>query len=315
MAQNEIQFQKGLSLHDFFKNYGTDEQCEKVLAQIRWPKGFKCECCGHDSYCYIQSRKVYQCTRCKYQTSVTRGTVFHSTNLPLSKWFMAIYLISQNKNGISALSLKRQIGVSYPTAWSIKHKLMQVMVETDAQYKLSEIVTIDDAYLGGRLSADKRGRGSSNKQPFIAALQLNLKGNPLYIKMTPIKAFSSYEIQRWAFANLQSVCLVATDGLPCFNAFSKVNSLIHARVVMKKDPETGEIPYFQWLSTIMGNIKSALTGTYRASRRGYAKRYLAEYQYRFNRRFDLVKLFKNFLYKVHYTPPLSGKLLKRAANN
>lgn len=192
---------------------------------------------------------------------------------------------------------------------------MQVMVETDTLYKLSEIVTIDHAYLGGRQSFGKRGRGSSNKQPFVAALQLSLKGHPCFLKLTPVKAFSSYEIQKWVFANLNECCLIATDGLPCFNVFSKINNHQHARYVMKKDPGTGEISNFQWLSTIMGNVKSALTGTYRASRRGYAQRYLAEYQYRFNRRFDLVKLFKAFIYKAHYTPPLSGDLLERAANN
>lgn len=315
MAQNKIQFQEGLSLPDFYNKYGTNEQCEQALEKIRWPNGFRCESCDHDSFCYIKSRKVYQCTRCKHQTSVTRGTIFHSTNLPLSKWFLAIYLISQNKNGISALSLKRHIGVSYPTAWKMKHKLMQVMVETDARYKLSDIVTVDDAYLGGKQPNDKPGRGSSNKQPFVAAVQLNDEGHPRFVKMTPVNAFSSHEIQKWAFAHLQSGCLVASDGLPCFNAFAKVNKHQHVRIIMRKDPKTGEIPYFHWLSIILGNVKSALTGTYRASRKEYARRYLAEYQYRFNRRFDLVKLFKSFLYKAHYTPPLPGKLLKRAAND
>ncbi len=192
---------------------------------------------------------------------------------------------------------------------------MQVMVETDAQYKLSEIVTVDDAYLGGRLSGDKPGRGSSNKQPFVAAVQVNSEGHPRYVKMTPVKAFTSHEIQKWAFANLQSGCLVASDGLPCFNAFSKVNHHKDVRIKMRKDPRTGEIPYFYWLSIILGNVKSALTGTYRASRKVYAQRYLAEYQYRINRRFDLIKLFKSVLCEAHFTPPLPGKLLKRAADN
>ncbi len=108
---------------------------------------------------------------------------------------------------------------------------------------------------------------------------------------------------------------MASDIFPCINAFSKVYNHKHVRIKTGKDPRTGEIPFFYWLSIISGNVKSALTGTYRASRKIYAQRYLAEYQYRFNCRFDLVKLFKSFLYNAHFTPPLPGKLLKRAADN
>ncbi len=132
MPKNKVQFQKGLSIPEFIDQYGTEEQCQQALFQARWPNGYQCASCGHDNFCYIESRKVYQCTRCKHQTSVTRNTVFHSTNLPLTKWFLAMFLIVTSKNGISALELSRQIGVSHNTAWSIKHKLMQAMVEQDA---------------------------------------------------------------------------------------------------------------------------------------------------------------------------------------
>jgi hypothetical protein len=240
MAQNEIQFQKGLSLLDFFKDYGTDKQCELALSKVRWPNGFKCENCDHNSFCYIESRKLFQCTRCKHQTSVTRDTVFHSTKLPLTKWFLAMYFVSQCKNGISALALKRHIGVSYKTAWSVKHKLMQVMVERDTRYKLSGLVEADDAYLGGQLKKGKRGRGSENKQPFIAAVELDEKGRPIHVKLTPVKSFTKTEIQKWAADNLTPGCSIKTDGLPCFNAFSHFNRIKHIRVVMKEDPKTGE---------------------------------------------------------------------------
>lgn len=314
MAQNQIQFQKGISLLDFIKDYGTDTQCELALAKIRWPNGFQCENCDHKSFCYIKSRKVFQCTRCKHQTAVKRGTVFHSSNLPLTKWFLAMFLLSQSKNGISALALKRHIGVSYKTAWSVKHKLMQVMVERDARYKLSGLVTADDAYLGGQKKKGKRGRGSENKQPFIAAVELNEKGRPEHVKLTPVKSFTKSEVEKWASDNLKHGCYIATDGLACFNAFSNINSIKHIKIIMREDPKTGEKPYFPWLSTIMGNVKSAITGTYRSSRKGYGKRYLAEFQYRLNRRFNLESLFKGFIRTASHTAPLPGELLKRAVN-
>jgi len=120
------------------------------------------------------------------QTSLIAGTLFQSTHLALSIWFLAIYLVSQAKTGLLALDLKRQLGVRYPTAWLIQQKLMQAMVERDAQYTLSGDVHVDDAYLGGELAGGKAGRGSENKVPFVAAISLSAEGRPLYIKMAPV---------------------------------------------------------------------------------------------------------------------------------
>src|SRR5664279_5654922 len=102
------------------------------------------------------------------------------------------------KTGLSALDLKRQLGVSYPTAWLIQQKLMQAMVERDAQYTLSGDVQVDDAYLGGELVGGKAGRGSENKVPFVAAISLSAEGRPLYIKMVPVPGFTRKAIVDWA---------------------------------------------------------------------------------------------------------------------
>ena len=99
------------------------------------------------------------------QTSLIAGTLFQSTHLALTLWFLAIYLISEAKTGLSALALKRPLGVSYPTAWLIQHKLMQAMTERDAQYTLGGEVRVDDTYLGGERVGGKAGRGSENKGP------------------------------------------------------------------------------------------------------------------------------------------------------
>jgi transposase-like protein len=112
MSKNKIQFQKGLSLPAFLEQYGTEEQCRAAVFNLRWPDGFICPACGNPTHCEIEGRKVYQCHRCHTQTSLTSGTVFASTKLPLTKWFLAIYLLTQRKNSLSALQLKREIGVS-----------------------------------------------------------------------------------------------------------------------------------------------------------------------------------------------------------
>ena len=113
MARNKVQFQKGVSLNDFIKQYGTEAQCFDALYAWRWPKGFQCPACGHDKCCQLTNRKLQQCNRCNRQTSLTAGTIFESTKLPLRLWFQAIYLITQDKKGISAMKLHRHLGISY----------------------------------------------------------------------------------------------------------------------------------------------------------------------------------------------------------
>ena len=132
MAMNRIQFQPGLSMPEFFDRYGTQSQCAAALEKARWPSGFCCPRCGALAHCVLRggSHKVCQCNACRHQTSLIAGTVFQGTKLGLTIWFLAIYLISQAKTGLSALALKRQLGVSYPTAWLMHHKLMQAMVSS-----------------------------------------------------------------------------------------------------------------------------------------------------------------------------------------
>ncbi len=133
MPKNTVQFQKGSSLHEFIEKYGSEEQCQQALYQLRWPTGYICPGCGNTTGCELKSRKIYQCHKCHHQSSLTAGTIFHGTKLPLKKWFLAIYLLTQRKKSTSALQLSREIGVNYNTAWKLKHKLMQVMMERQSQ--------------------------------------------------------------------------------------------------------------------------------------------------------------------------------------
>jgi len=126
MAMNRIQFQAGLSLPSFLEQYGTEAQCEAALELARWHQGFRCLACGEADHYLLNGKthKSFQCKGCRLQTSLIAGTLFHGTHLELTIWFLAVYLVSQAKTGLSALALKRQLGVSYPTAWLIQQKLM-----------------------------------------------------------------------------------------------------------------------------------------------------------------------------------------------
>ena len=264
MAMNRIQFQAGLSLPAFLAQFGTDEQCADALEAYRWPQGFSCPGCGNANYYLLKvgKHKNFQCKCCRLQTSLIAGTLFQSTHLALSIWFLAIYLISQAKTGLSALDLKRQLGVSYPTAWLIQQKLMQAMVERDAKYTLCGNVQADDAYLGGELAGGKAGRGSENKVPFVAAISLSAEGRPLYIKMAPVPGFTRKAVFDWATADLASDCIVTSDGLGCFSGVTDAGCQHRAIVADGSKPK--DLPEFNWINTVLGNLKTSLGGAYHA---------------------------------------------------
>lgn len=313
MAKNKVQFQTGYSLPEFFKDYGSNEQCELALFNWKWPDGFICPNCGSKHHCFLPSRRVYQCNQCHHQTSLISGTIFASSNLPLSLWFLSIYLITQSKTGMSALELKRQIGVSYNTAWSIKHKIMQVMKERDDDKPLSGIIQLDDVYWGGELHGGSRGRGSENKTPFVAAVSTNAEGNPISMNMNVVKGFRLTEISRWSKRHLQAGSTVVSDGLACFSAVTDAGCE-HNPIVTGGGPKSVEKEEFIWVNTMIGNVKNAITGTYHAIDHRHLPRYLAEFCYRFNRRFDLRNMFPRFVYIAARTPPMPNRLLSLAEN-
>ena len=139
MAQNKVQYQRGLSMVEFFDAYGSVEQCEALVRDWRWPKGFGCPRCQGSWHSEFrrQDRLYFQCSGCRYQCSLVSGTVFESSKLPLPTWFLGMHLMTQAKNNVSALELKRHLGVSYPTAWMLKHKLMQVMLDREQSRQLT----------------------------------------------------------------------------------------------------------------------------------------------------------------------------------
>jgi transposase-like protein len=316
MSMNRVQFQPGLSMPDFIRQYGTEAQCEEALVQARWPEGFRCPGCGHGGHCILHAkgRKTFQCNACHRQTSLIAGTLFQGTNLPLTTWFLAIYLVSQAKTGLSALALKRYLGVSYPSAWLIHHKLMQAMAEREDHYLLAGQVQLDDAYLGGERSGGKAGRGSENKAPFVAAVSVDNEGHPGRVKLTPVSGFTSEAIETWSKSHLQAGCTVHSDGLACFSGVSAAGCQHIPLVVGGRKPK--DLPEFRWVNTVLGNVKTSLSGAYHAfAFSKYAHRYLAEIAYRFNRRFHLKTLPERLLVAAVAIGPRPETWLRLAENS
>lgn len=310
MAKNKVQFQKGLSLGDFLSMYGTEQQCYEALFRLRWPQGYECPRCGCNGSCYIESRKVYQCYRCNKQQSVISNTIFASTKLPLTIWFLAIYFITQSKDGISSLKLARTLGVSANSALRIKHKLQHTMKKHDDRTPLHSLVLIDDAYCGGKKHDGKRGRGASGKTPFVAAIQLSKKRRPLFIKFNKVAGFTKKEITAWGSKHLIKNTYVVSDGLNCFPGIEDANSN-HFSISTSKSKDLSRI-VFKWLNTVIGNVKTAIRGVYHSISDKHVPRYLAEYCYRFNRRFNMGAMIKILLKHSISTTPMPKRLLTKA---
>jgi transposase-like protein len=310
MAMNKIQFQTGLSMRDFQRQYGTDEQCEAALFASRWPNGWVCPRCQCARYsCTHNGRRLWECLECGYQCSSIVGTVFERTKLPLSIWFLAIYLMTQSKNAVSALELKRQLGVSYKAAWLIKHKLLQTMLLREDSRRLDGCVQIDDAYLGGE-KAGKPGRGSENKTAFVAAVQTSANGRPLFMSLKQVASFTKEALTQWADKSLMPTAHVVSDGLWCFGAVTQT-AATHERHVVGHGRQAVKRPEFHWVNTMLGNLKTSLNGTYHAIKHAkYADRYLAEFAYRFNRRFDLAAMVPRLLRAAVTTKPQPLSVLR-----
>jgi transposase-like protein len=272
--------------------YGTEQQCERALVAARWPHGWQCAHCGCKRSFMTRNghgRQLWECLICGYQSSSIVGTVMEHTKLPLTLWFLAMYLLTQHKNAISALALKRQLGVSYKTAWRLLHKLMQTMGLRDASYRLQGRVEIDDAYLGGeRAGSINGGRKAANKTAFIAAVQTRPDGRALYMHLTPVADFTNQDLRQWAERHLASGWHVTGGGR-----------------------QGAQTPQLHWVNTLLGNLKTSMAGTYHTfDHARYAARYLGEFAYRFNRRFDLPAMLPRLLRAVASTKPLPLKLLR-----
>lgn len=317
MPMNRVQFQAGLSMPEFFERYGTEDRCRQALQSARWPTGFACPGCGGAARTSYQrgGLRYWQCGRCHRQTSLISGTIFEASKLPISRWFLAMQLLSQSKNNVSALELRRQLGVSYRSAWLMKHKILEAMRLAEQDRRLDGRVEVDDAYLGGEFSGGSTGRGADNKVPFLAAVQTTAAGHPLYACLKPQPPTSQAMVE-FATGHLGPSTVVVSDGLRCFMAVTQ-RGIRHERIVLRPNvngPATCvKLPQFRAVNTLLGNLKNAINGTYHAfDFAKYAHRYLAEFQFRFNRRFDMKTILQSLLASLLAAPPSPEHWLRDA---
>lgn len=268
-----------ISLLEWQQRFGTEEACADTLFKYRWPNGFACPKCGHDSAWFIKTRKLYQCSGCRHQVSVTAGTLLHSTNLPLVKWFWAIYLVASDKGGISAMRLSKQIDVSWPTARGILRKIRAAMAHRDSLYRLLyEMIELDDTFVGGK-KPGKRGRGAEGKKPVLVAVE-HRKKTAGFVAMKAVEKVSSEQIKDFLNRHLMHDQRIRTDGLNAMNVIEEKHQ--HEKKVTPLEEASKWLPL---VHIVIGNMKTFLNGTFHGVTHKYLQEYLDEFCYRFNRRF------------------------------
>ncbi len=269
---------KELSLLQFKKQFSTELSCQKALEKARWPKGFVCPRCAHTRAYRRSTRRLLECAGCGYQASLTAGTIFHKTRTPLLKWFWAIYLVSQDKGGVSALRLAKQLELGYKTAWSMLHKIRNAMAQRDSQYTLSGLIEMDDAFFGGAAKG-RRGRGAANKSTVLVMVE-SKEEHAGFIAMQTVESMERQQVEAVVKERIAPAQRIRTDG---YQSYSQLSTLGHQHDGSPV-PATQAAEELPWVHTAISNAKRFLLGTYHGVSHKHLQRYLDEFCYRFNRR-------------------------------
>jgi transposase-like protein len=298
--------QKTLSLLEFQKRFGTEKACQKHLFRLRWPEGFRCPRCEHREAYFHRNRHLFHCKACGYQTSLTAGTIFHKTRTPLTKWFWMIWLMGRQKSGISMLSLQRMLDIpSYKTVWIMGHKIRKALGDRDAFYKLAGLIEMDDTYFGAP-KPGKRGRGAHGKAKVVVAVETP-GDKPRFAAMRMVPRVSAPEIQVLVEERLVAEVVVRTDGWQGYSVLDRPPRR-HEWLVPGSGPEAVRV--LPWVHTLIANVKGNIRGVHHGVSQKHLPRYLAEFCYRFNRRFWEPQLFNRMLHACLITSTITFSELK-----
>jgi len=268
-----------MTFREFIKRFSTEEQCREYLFTLRFPDGFVCPKCTHSEYWKIGDT-LYTCKSCRHQTSVIAGTIFQDTRKPLTDWFIAIWWITTQKNGASALGLQRVLGLkSYEAAWTWLHKIRTAMIDPNRS-KLSGTVEIDEVFIGG-VATGKRGRGAENKVLVIIAAELDGK-KVGRCRICIIDDASADSIRTFVNENIEKGSTLITDGWNGYNGIEDKGFLRKIHVQKNETEDEKLLPHIHMIASL---LKRWLLGTHHgAIDAKHLQSYLDEYVFRFNRR-------------------------------
>lgn len=289
------------SLKELETRFATEAACLAYLAALRWPTGFVCPACG-GTQAWRTSRGRWHCRQCGTQTSVTAGTLFHRTRLPLPVWFRAIWHVTSQKYGANALGLHRVLGLSYETAWQWLHKLRRAMVRPGRD-QLAGCVQVDETYVGGRKKPGKRGRGAASKTLVAIAVEDKTPKGIGRIRLQVLPNASAASLARFAGEAIAPGSVLATDDWVGYGPW--VARTYTHRVL---PPKALVLPHL-----VASLVKRWLLGTYQgAVKPTHLAYYLDEFTFRFNRRTSRSrgKLFYRLVQNALLVDPVPGKALR-----
>jgi hypothetical protein len=210
------------SFFEWQRQFGSETNCLNHIKQLRWPTGFICPRCSCEHGYELTTRDVYECSQCHKQTSVTADTLFHGSRISLTKWFWAIYFLGSDKGSISALRLCKLIEANWRTARLILSKLRTAMGHRDSLYRLTGVIEIDDAFVGGKRKG-KRGRGAEGKMPVLVAVESKGK-RAGFIAMQAVNSVYHDNVEKFVAKHLGTIETVAGTGVRGFSGDSELAS-------------------------------------------------------------------------------------------
>jgi len=284
-------------MREFQRQFANEEACEAYLAECRWPDGFVCPRCGERRAYRMKEHRRWQCAACRYQVSLTAGTILHNTKTPLTAWFWATYLTVTDKRGRSALLLQRQLGLRrYETAWMLLHKLRRAMVNA-AREPLHGEVEIDDTWIGGPQAGLRGSRQLKGRRAALVLVAVEKRGAISgRVRMAVVPDFKATTLMAFIKQQVAPGSTIYTDGLKQFTGFS-VAGYKH---VPRTQPSPGELrkgaqSVVPLADRAIGNLQQWLVGTHHGVSRAQLQVYLDEFAFRHNRRRTPAAAFQTLL--------------------
>jgi transposase-like protein len=283
------------TLRDFQLTFAYEDACAFYLAVCRWPDGFRCPRCGHHRAYALTTARLWQCAAasCRYQTSLTSGTVLHRSKTPLTTWFWAAYLMTTDKRGVSALLLQHQLGVSYKTAWLLLHKLRRAMV-VPTREKLRGVIEMDETWVGGLQTGLKGSRQLKGRTAALVIVAVERRGaGSGRVRMEVIPDFTQDTMTDFARRNIEAGSTIVSDKMKGFERLP-LASFIH-QPAKQGNIRHGAEHVVPLADRAMGNMKQWLLGTFHGVSRPQLQAYLDEFVFRHNRRGNPQAAFQTLL--------------------
>ena len=279
-----------MNIMKLMDEFHSEDACREILEKLRWPDGVECPRCGNKSVRNSYTREQYDCASCGYQFSVTAGTIFQDTHLPLPKWFVAIYLMVESKKGISANQMKRTLSVSYKTAWYLCHRIRAAMMsEVDKQ--LDGVVEVDETWVGGKTKGEGHGY-KGNKVLAIGAAER--EGD---IVLQAIQHADKETLHKFIHEHTApDTEAIYTDEWPAYNGIEDKNTK-HETVNHSANQWVKGGVHTNSVENIWSLLKRSIVGSYHQVSKKHLDAYLDELEWRFNNR-ENPYLFRDTILKL-----------------